>query len=53
MPVLDNILLSISDEKIKLETTENWLENYPQTAYLIEEEINAWQKTDWELVIEV
>ncbi len=53
VPVLDNILLSISDEKIKLETTENWLENYPQTAYLIEEEINAWQKTDWELVIEV
>lgn len=52
-PNLRDIQFSFSAHLIQLNVSEEWREKYPQTAYLLEEEVIAWQKTDWKLVVSV
>jgi exopolyphosphatase/guanosine-5'-triphosphate,3'-diphosphate pyrophosphatase len=35
-----------------LSASEGWAQTYPQSAYLLQEEATAWQKTPWTLRIE-
>jgi len=37
----------------RLEARPGWASAYPQSAYLLREEVAAWQKTPWELAVDV
>ncbi len=52
-PVLKDIDLSLRDKTFKLKVSESWVQKHPQTAYLLEEQVTSWQKTDWTLAIKV
>lgn len=51
MPVLKNIKLERADSIFMLSLPSAWQQSFPQTCYLLEEEILAWQKTNWSLVV--
>ena len=51
MPVLKNIKLERADNIFMLSLPNAWQQSFPQTCYLLEEEILAWQKTNWSLVV--
>jgi len=36
---------------VKLTVLGGWMESHPQSAYLLEEEVIAWKKTNWRLFI--
>jgi exopolyphosphatase/guanosine-5'-triphosphate,3'-diphosphate pyrophosphatase len=50
-PVLKNLTLSREDKTFYLNLPSAWQQAFPQTCYLLEEEVLAWQKTNWSLVI--
>jgi exopolyphosphatase / guanosine-5'-triphosphate,3'-diphosphate pyrophosphatase len=50
-PVLKNLTLSREDNTFYLSLPGAWQRAFPQTCYLLEEEVLAWQKTNWSLVI--
>ena len=50
-PSLKNVTLEYAENTFLLSLPSDWAQNFPQTAYLLEEEILAWQKTSWGLVI--
>lgn len=52
-PTLNDINLSLRNKTFKLKTSENWAQKHPQTAYLLEEQVIAWQKINWKLAIKV
>jgi exopolyphosphatase/guanosine-5'-triphosphate,3'-diphosphate pyrophosphatase len=41
--------LSVTGRAFTLKLAQAWLDTYPQSAYLLRQEIAAWQKTDWSL----
>jgi len=43
--------LQYSNDRLQLTVLDAWLEAHPQTAYLLEEEVIAWKKTNWSLSI--
>lgn len=43
--------LHFIDNAIELTLIDNWLANHPQSAYLLEEEIISWKRTNWNLTI--
>jgi exopolyphosphatase / guanosine-5'-triphosphate,3'-diphosphate pyrophosphatase len=43
--------LQFNADKMALTVSENWLDSHPQSAYLLEEEVIAWKKVNWSLVI--
>ena len=51
MPVLKNIKLERASNTFLLSLPSAWQQAFPQTCYLLEEEIFAWQKTNWSLVV--
>ncbi len=51
MPVLKNIKLERVEHIFFLSLPSVWQKTFPQTCYLLEEEILAWQKTNWSLVV--
>jgi len=51
MPVIKNIKLERAGNTFLLSLPSAWQEAFPQTSYLLEEEILAWQKTNWSLVV--
>jgi exopolyphosphatase/guanosine-5'-triphosphate,3'-diphosphate pyrophosphatase len=51
MPVLKNIKLERAGNTFLLSLPSAWQQAFPQTTYLLEEEILAWQKTNWSLVV--
>jgi exopolyphosphatase/guanosine-5'-triphosphate,3'-diphosphate pyrophosphatase len=51
MPVLKNIKLERAGKTFLLSLPSAWQQAFPQTTYLLEEEILAWQKTNWSLVV--
>ncbi len=51
MPILKNIKLERADKIFMLSLPSAWQQSFPQTCYLLEEEILAWQKTNWSLVV--
>ncbi len=52
-PVLKDIDLNLRNKTFKLKISESWAQKHPQTAYLLEEQMIAWQKTDWDLIIKI
>ena len=50
-PVLKNIHFERAENIFLLSLPSAWQKAFPQTCYLLEEEILAWQKTNWSLVI--
>jgi exopolyphosphatase / guanosine-5'-triphosphate,3'-diphosphate pyrophosphatase len=51
LPVLKNISFERAENTFLLGLPSAWQQAFPQTCYLLEEEILAWQKTDWSLVV--
>ena len=51
MPVLKNIVFERAENTFLLSLPSAWQQAFPQTCYLLEEEILAWQKTNWSLLV--
>jgi exopolyphosphatase / guanosine-5'-triphosphate,3'-diphosphate pyrophosphatase len=51
MPVLKNIRFERAGSTFLLSLPSAWQQAFPQTSYLLEEEVLAWQKTNWGLVV--
>ena len=51
MPVLKNIRFERAENIFILSLPSAWQQAFPQTCYLLEEEILAWQKTNWSLIV--
>jgi exopolyphosphatase / guanosine-5'-triphosphate,3'-diphosphate pyrophosphatase len=51
MPVLKNIRFDRAGNTFLLSLPSAWQQAFPQTSYLLEEEVLAWQKTNWGLVV--
>ncbi len=51
MPVLKNIRFERAGNTFMLGLPDVWQQTFPQTSYLLEEEVLAWQKTNWSLVV--
>lgn len=47
MPNLRGIHLQYLGNKITLSLPKSWPEKYPQSYYLLDEEVLVWQKTNW------
>jgi len=43
--------LQFSDNGIQLTVLDDWAEEHPQSAYLLEEEVIAWKKTNWRFTV--
>lgn len=52
-PALKGMQFRMHDQSMQLYITQAWCKKYPQTAYLLEEEIISWQKTNWSLMVSV
>ncbi|MGQ0442486.1 MAG: Ppx/GppA phosphatase family protein [Methylophilaceae bacterium] len=52
-PVLKDMVLHLHDNLIQLSMPQTWSQKFPQTAYLLEEEVISWQKTNWSLMISI
>jgi exopolyphosphatase/guanosine-5'-triphosphate,3'-diphosphate pyrophosphatase len=50
-PNLRGIQLQSSANTATLTLPNYWPEKFPQSYYLLDEEILAWQKTDWQLIL--
>ena len=50
-PVLKNISLSREGKTFHLSLSSAWQQAFPQTRYLLEEEVLAWQKSNWGISI--
>ena len=49
-PVLSGIKkFKYANDAIQLTVLDDWMESHPQSAYLLEEEVIAWKKTNWRL----
>jgi exopolyphosphatase / guanosine-5'-triphosphate,3'-diphosphate pyrophosphatase len=51
MPVLKNIHFECAGNTFLLSLPSAWQQAFPQTSYLLEEEVLAWQKANWSLVV--
>jgi exopolyphosphatase / guanosine-5'-triphosphate,3'-diphosphate pyrophosphatase len=51
MPILKNISFERAGNTFLLGLPSAWQQAFPQTSYLLEEEVLAWQKTNWRLII--
>ncbi|MEO6118823.1 MAG: exopolyphosphatase, partial [Methylotenera sp.] len=51
MPNLRGIQLHYLSDEITLTLPKSWPEKYPQSYYLLSEEILVWQKTTWSLLL--
>ena len=53
MPVLKNITFERAENTFLLNLPSAWQQAFPQTSYLLEEEILAWKKVNWGLVVSI
>lgn len=53
LPEYESVHLSYKARTFKLSTNPGWAKRYPQSAWLIEEELLAWQKTPWRFIADV
>ena len=53
MPEYQSIELSYKTEGFKLVTSPGWSRRFPQSAWLLSEEVQAWQKTPWQLTADI
>ena len=50
-PDASGLKLSASGNRVTLKVPAGWAATYPQSAYLLREEVTAWQKTPWEFAL--
>ena len=50
-PDTQGMVLARDKQRFVLTLREDWSASYPQSAHLLREEVAAWQKTPWELVL--
>lgn len=50
-PDTQGMALARDKQRFVLTLREDWSASYPQSAHLLREEVAAWQKTPWELVL--
>lgn len=48
-PDIEGLGLRVVGNRYMISTRPGWAAAYPQSAYLLREEVGAWQKTPWEL----
>lgn len=53
MPEHQSIQLAYRNGAFKLSTAEGWARRFPQSAWLLGEEVLAWQKTPWRLTADI
>jgi exopolyphosphatase/guanosine-5'-triphosphate,3'-diphosphate pyrophosphatase len=53
MPEHQSIRLSYRNGAFKLDTLDGWAKRFPQSAWLLGEEVLAWQKTPWRLSADI
>lgn len=51
-PEIESMQLSFKGRQFKLVATSGWARRYPQSAWLLQEECEAWQKTGWRFATE-
>lgn len=51
MPVLKSITFERAENTFLLSLPGAWQQAFPQTSYLLEEEVLAWNKTNWSLIV--
>jgi len=51
-PDIAALRLVYKNRQFKLATVPGWSKQYPQSAWLLNEEVTAWQKTDWRLTVD-
>ncbi|HEX5805833.1 MAG TPA: exopolyphosphatase, partial [Macromonas sp.] len=49
-PDVQALKLSYKARQFKLTTVVGWARQYPQSAWLLQEEVDAWQKTGWRVM---
>lgn len=52
-PDIGALRLQYKSRQFKLTAVPGWAKQFPQSAWLLEEEALAWQKTDWRLVLDL
>lgn len=52
-PEVQGLMLTVLGKGFLLQTPTGWAERYPQSAHLLREEVQAWQKTPWALTLEL
>ncbi|MES2613375.1 MAG: Ppx/GppA phosphatase family protein [Pseudomonadota bacterium] len=52
-PDTNGLQLQAKGNRFNLVTRPGWASGYPQSAHLLREEMVAWQKTPWELTVEL
>lgn len=53
MPDHESVKLSFKPGTFKLSTAAGWAKRYPQSAWLLGEEVLAWQKTAWKFTADI
>ena len=53
MPEHQSVKLSFKGNSFKLTTNPGWSRRYPQSAWLLQEEVQAWQKTSWKFTADL
>lgn len=53
MPEHSAVQLSYKNGAFKLSTAEGWARRFPQSAWLLDEEALAWQKTPWRFTVDI
>ena len=53
MPEYQSIKLSYKPRAFKLSTNPGWAKRYPQSAWLLGEEVVAWQKSAWKFTADI
>ena len=52
-PDTQGLSLQTQGHRFILKARAGWATAFPQSAHLLREEIQAWQKTPWELVVDL
>lgn len=52
-PEVGALRLSYRSRGFKLTTVPGWARQFPQSAWLLEEEVEAWQKSDWRFTVDM
>jgi exopolyphosphatase/guanosine-5'-triphosphate,3'-diphosphate pyrophosphatase len=53
LPEHQSVKLSFKGNGFKVTTNPGWGRRYPQSAWLLEEEVQAWQKTAWKFTADI
>lgn len=52
-PEVGALRLSYRSRGFKLTTVPGWARQFPQSTWLLEEEVEAWQKSDWRFTVDM